>query len=61
MINTCSLRGGLSNAAFFLAQQELLGSNCKPASQKSQEENGTLKEVVMEFLLSCQKLPMKAN
>ena len=35
---------------FVLSQQELLGSNFQPASQKSQEENGTLREVVIEFI-----------
>ena len=36
--------------AFALSQQELLGSNFQPASLKSQEEKGTLREVVMEFI-----------
>jgi hypothetical protein len=36
--------------AFVLSQQELLGSNFQPASLKSQEENGSLREVVIKFI-----------
>ena len=34
---------------FVLSQQEVLGSNFQPASQKSQEENGTLIEVSIVY------------
>ena len=36
--------------AFVLSQPELLGSNFQSASQKSQKEKGTLREVVIEFI-----------
>lgn len=36
--------------AFVLSQQELQGSNFQPASRKSQEEKGTLRKVVIEFI-----------
>lgn len=49
MINTCSLRGGLSNAAFFLAQQELLGCNFEPTNQMSLEEK-EFREVIIEVI-----------
>ena len=42
--------------AFALSQKELLGSKFQPASQKSQEVNGTLKEVVMEFTTKLSKV-----
>ena len=35
---------------FVLSQQELLGSNCKPASQKSQEEKVTLRQVIIAII-----------
>jgi hypothetical protein len=43
-------RGGLCNVAFALSQQELLSSIFQPASQKSQEEKGTLRKVITESI-----------
>ena len=47
--------------AFVLSQQELLGSNFQPVSQKWHgEKMGHLEKWLMSLLPICKKFPMKA-